>query len=329
MGNGILLVTDDPYGGRGILYVIDVRNPRRPRLLSTYSTWVPGLFLTEDSRRTRRRRGRHRAHRLVHPGLPLRVAGRVSRRHRGGGPARSGPAALRRPGASRRRVGLLEPRRAGGLARPGLGGGGEGHRRLRHREPGAPAAGHPHQPQRLARPLQRLHPPQLAAGVGRHAAGDRGGLRRRLPPRGLVPDLADPRPHHAPARPLRRGARRPAAGGLLRPLLRPQRRARGGRLLRGRPAAARRAQPAPHPPGGLPHARGARCSGPRCSRRAIRRWSTRSTTPAASTCCRSTAARCARCAAGPCGAGAGPPGRVDLGVQVDDGLETGPPRRER
>ncbi len=57
VGNGILLVSDDPYGGRGLLYVIDVRNPRRPRLLSTYSTWVPGLFLTEDSRPTRRRRG--------------------------------------------------------------------------------------------------------------------------------------------------------------------------------------------------------------------------------------------------------------------------------
>ena len=56
VGNGILLVTDDPYGGRGILYVIDVRDPRRPRLLSTYSTYVPGL-LTSSPRRTRRRRG--------------------------------------------------------------------------------------------------------------------------------------------------------------------------------------------------------------------------------------------------------------------------------
>jgi len=54
VGNGILLLSDDPYGGRGILHVIDVRDPRNPRLLSTYSTWVPGL-LTESTRRTRRR----------------------------------------------------------------------------------------------------------------------------------------------------------------------------------------------------------------------------------------------------------------------------------
>ena len=56
VGNGILLVTDDPYGGRGILHVIDVRDPHRPRLLSTYSTYVPGL-ITSSSRRTRRKRG--------------------------------------------------------------------------------------------------------------------------------------------------------------------------------------------------------------------------------------------------------------------------------
>ncbi len=54
VGNGILLVSDDPYGGLGILHVIDVRDPRSPRLLSTYSTWVPGL-LTESNRRSRRR----------------------------------------------------------------------------------------------------------------------------------------------------------------------------------------------------------------------------------------------------------------------------------
>lgn len=56
VGNGILLVTDDPYGGRGILYVIDVRDPRHPRLLSSYSTYVPGLVIS-SLRRTRRKRG--------------------------------------------------------------------------------------------------------------------------------------------------------------------------------------------------------------------------------------------------------------------------------
>ena len=44
VGSGIMLVSDDPYGGRGILHVIDVRDPTAPRLLSTYSTWARGLL---------------------------------------------------------------------------------------------------------------------------------------------------------------------------------------------------------------------------------------------------------------------------------------------
>jgi len=44
VGSGILLVSDDPFGGRGILHIIDVRDPANPRLLSTYSTWAPGLL---------------------------------------------------------------------------------------------------------------------------------------------------------------------------------------------------------------------------------------------------------------------------------------------
>jgi len=44
VGSGILLVSDDPYGGRGVLHVIDVRDPAHPRELSTYTTWVPGIF---------------------------------------------------------------------------------------------------------------------------------------------------------------------------------------------------------------------------------------------------------------------------------------------
>jgi LVIVD repeat-containing protein len=44
VAGGILLVSDDPFGGRGILHVIDVRDPTQPRLLSTYSTWVRGLL---------------------------------------------------------------------------------------------------------------------------------------------------------------------------------------------------------------------------------------------------------------------------------------------
>ena len=45
VGNGIMLISDDPFGGRGILHVVDVRDPRRPRVLSRYSTWAPGLDL--------------------------------------------------------------------------------------------------------------------------------------------------------------------------------------------------------------------------------------------------------------------------------------------
>jgi hypothetical protein len=49
VGSGILLVSDDPIGGRGILHVIDVHDPAHPRLLSTYSTWAPAAF--EGARR--------------------------------------------------------------------------------------------------------------------------------------------------------------------------------------------------------------------------------------------------------------------------------------
>lgn len=44
VGNGIMLISDDPYAGRGILHVVDVRDPRHPRVLSRYSTWAPGLI---------------------------------------------------------------------------------------------------------------------------------------------------------------------------------------------------------------------------------------------------------------------------------------------
>jgi len=44
VGSGIMLVSDDPVGGRGVLHVIDVRDPANPRLLSSYRTWTPGLF---------------------------------------------------------------------------------------------------------------------------------------------------------------------------------------------------------------------------------------------------------------------------------------------
>jgi hypothetical protein len=44
VGSGIMLVSDDPVGGRGALHVIDVRDPASPRLLSSFRTWTPGIF---------------------------------------------------------------------------------------------------------------------------------------------------------------------------------------------------------------------------------------------------------------------------------------------
>jgi hypothetical protein len=43
-GSGILLVSDDPYGGRGILHVVDVSDPAAPRVIGRYDTWARGLF---------------------------------------------------------------------------------------------------------------------------------------------------------------------------------------------------------------------------------------------------------------------------------------------
>jgi hypothetical protein len=44
VGSGIMLVSDDPFGGRGMLHVIDVRDPAAPRLLSSFRTWTPGIY---------------------------------------------------------------------------------------------------------------------------------------------------------------------------------------------------------------------------------------------------------------------------------------------
>jgi LVIVD repeat-containing protein len=54
VGSGIMLVSDDPFGGRGALHVIDVRDRANPRLLSSFRTWTPGVF---DFRSPPRRRG--------------------------------------------------------------------------------------------------------------------------------------------------------------------------------------------------------------------------------------------------------------------------------
>jgi LVIVD repeat-containing protein len=54
VGSGIMLVSDDPFGGRGVLHVIDVRDPANPALLSSFRTWTPGLF---NFTRPPRRRG--------------------------------------------------------------------------------------------------------------------------------------------------------------------------------------------------------------------------------------------------------------------------------
>jgi hypothetical protein len=41
VGSGIMLVSDDPVGGRGILHVVDVRDPADPHVISQLDTWAP------------------------------------------------------------------------------------------------------------------------------------------------------------------------------------------------------------------------------------------------------------------------------------------------
>ena len=217
VGNGILLVTDDPYGGRGVVYVIDVRNPRSPRLLSTYSTYVPGLLVT-DPTQVAAGAGRHRPHRLVHPGLPLCLAG---------GLARDGIEVvdLRDP-ARPRFAGRVRAAAASGLSSHdvqvdfrGLAwvAGGDGT--------AAYDTTNPVRPRLVTRTDRRgargpyndfIHHNSLRISddtllVTEEDFGD--GCRRV----GLVPDLADPGPHDAPAGPLRRGARRHGCGWPARP----------------------------------------------------------------------------------------------------------------
>jgi hypothetical protein len=43
VGSGILLVSDDPYGGRGVLHVVDVTDPANPHVIATLNTWARGL----------------------------------------------------------------------------------------------------------------------------------------------------------------------------------------------------------------------------------------------------------------------------------------------
>jgi hypothetical protein len=44
VGDGILLVSDDPHGWRGLLHVVDVRDPTRPHVVGTLRTWTRGIF---------------------------------------------------------------------------------------------------------------------------------------------------------------------------------------------------------------------------------------------------------------------------------------------
>ena len=252
MGSGIMLVSDDPYGGRGILHVVDVRDPANPHVISTLSTWARGL----TNLFTRTARARHRAHRHVHRRLPLGVARRLAGRHRHRRPARPGAPpdrqALRRQGGRGR---VRDPRRAGRRGRARV-----GHRLVRdggvrHLGPAPPEARVPHEPRGQVRPVQRLHPPQLAPDPQERRGDHGGGLRpRRLQARGHAADLADQaQPQAAPARHVRRGARRRVEGRLLGPLLRRARRPDRPGLLRAGDAADRRAPPGPAAAGRLPH----------------------------------------------------------------------------
>ena len=49
-----MLVSDEAFVGAGVLHVVDVRDPRNPRVLSRYSTWSNGMSLFEPTGATRR-----------------------------------------------------------------------------------------------------------------------------------------------------------------------------------------------------------------------------------------------------------------------------------
>ncbi len=57
LGGNILLLSDEPGVGEGVLHVIDISDPANPRELSTYNTWAPGvitdLFGLDNTRPTR------------------------------------------------------------------------------------------------------------------------------------------------------------------------------------------------------------------------------------------------------------------------------------
>ena len=90
VGSGIMLVSDDPFGGRGALHVIDVRDPANPRAALELPDVDAGHLRL---RLAAAAQARHRPHGEVHPGLPLRVAGGLARRDRRDRPARPGASA--------------------------------------------------------------------------------------------------------------------------------------------------------------------------------------------------------------------------------------------
>ena len=95
VGSGIMLVSDDPYGGRGVLHVIDVRDPAHPRELSTYTDLGAG-----DLQRPRRAAAGSGTRRRASSGAATRGSPARPRA------SRSSTCAIRRtrggPGGSRR-----------------------------------------------------------------------------------------------------------------------------------------------------------------------------------------------------------------------------------
>ena len=134
LGGDILLVSNDPSEGVGVLYVIDISNPRAPVLKAAMpngfiETGVPGILGLPEPQEAGIG---HTA--SMHPAVPLRVPRGHGPWHPDRGPARPGQSEEGRQVRARDHR-ARDPRRAGGQEGPRVDRRRRRHRRLRRVEP--------------------------------------------------------------------------------------------------------------------------------------------------------------------------------------------------